>query len=99
MDKDKAEGIVEELTGKTQEAIGEALGDTEAQIAGTARELSGKARQLYADTTSIVRDKTVSSPFSALAIMAFVGFVLGVMWSDNRSPRANPRSARTNDQV
>jgi uncharacterized protein YjbJ (UPF0337 family) len=102
MDKDKAEGIVEELTGKTQEAIGEALGDTEAQIAGTARELSGKARQLYADTTSIVRDKTVSSPFSALAIMAFVGFVLGVMWSDggnNRSPRANPRSARTNDQL
>jgi uncharacterized protein YjbJ (UPF0337 family) len=47
MDKDKAEGIVEELTGKTQEAIGEALGDTEAQIAGTARELSGAGQDSF----------------------------------------------------
>jgi uncharacterized protein YjbJ (UPF0337 family) len=102
MDNDKAEGIVQELTGRTQEALGAALGDTEAQVSGKARELSGKARQLYADTTSIVRDKTVSSPFSALAIMAFVGFLVGVMWSDggnNRSSRAHPRSDRTNDQV
>ena len=101
MDTDKAEGTVQELVGKGQDVLGAALGDTATQVSGKARELSGKAQQLCADTTSIVRDKTAASPFAALGIMAFVGFLVGVMWSrsgNNSSSHANPRSDRTSDR-
>ena len=101
MDTDKAEGTVQELVGKGQDVLGAALGDMATQVSGKTRELSGKAQQICADATSIVREKTAASPFAALGIMAFVGFLVGVMWSKsgNSSPSYdNLRSDRTSDR-
>ncbi|SAL01779.1 CsbD family protein [Caballeronia pedi] len=90
MDSNKAEGNVKEIAGKVQDAAGELLGDTGTQAVGKARELGGKAQQLYADTTEVVRNKTVDSPLSALAVAAGLGFLLGAIWATaNATP---PRS-------
>jgi uncharacterized protein YjbJ (UPF0337 family) len=88
MDTNKAEGTVQEVTGKLQDAAGNLLGDTGTQAAGKAREFGGKAQQLYADTTAIVRDRTTESPFTALAVVGAVGFLLGAMWASGNSTSA-----------
>lgn len=85
MDMNKAAGAVQEITGTVQDAAGDLLGDTGAQAAGKARELGGKAQQLYADTTAIVRDRTSESPFTALAVVGALGFLLGAMWASGSS--------------
>jgi uncharacterized protein YjbJ (UPF0337 family) len=99
MDTNKAEGAVQELAGKVQDAAGGVLGDTGSQVAAKARELGGKAQQLYADTTYIVRDKTAESPFTALAIVGGLGFLLGAIWaSANKAPtQPYPTRYRGND--
>ena len=94
MDTNKAEGTVKEIAGKVQDAAGGVLGDTSTQVAGKARELSGKAQQLYADTTEIVRDKTTESPFTALAIVGGLGFLLGAMWASANSTPTQPYPTR-----
>ncbi|CAD6526982.1 CsbD family protein [Paraburkholderia kirstenboschensis] len=81
METGKVEGAVKEIGGKVQEAAGEMLGDTGTQMAGTARELSGKAQQVWADLTDVVRETTTERPFTALAIAAAAGFILGALRS------------------
>ncbi|SAK84814.1 CsbD family protein [Caballeronia fortuita] len=100
MDSNAAEGNIKEMAGKMQDAAGELLGATGTQAAGKARELGGKAQQLCADTTEIVRGKTVESPFSALAVAAGLGFLLGAVWATaNSTPRRSyPRRYRGDDQ-
>ena len=100
MDSNKAEGNVKEIAGKVQDAAGELLGDTGTQAVGKARELGGKAQQLYADTTEIVRNKTVDSPLSTLAVAAGLGFLLGAIWATaNATPsRSYPKRYRGDDQ-
>ena len=101
MDTNKAEGTFQEIAGKVQDAAGGVLGDTGTQVAGKARELGGKAQQLYADTTDIVRGKTTESPFTALAIVGGLGFLLGAIWaSANTAPapaQPYPTRYRGND--
>lgn len=94
MDTNKAEGTVQEVAGKVQDTAGGLLGDAGTQVAGKARELGGKAQQLYADTTDIVRDKTTESPFTALAIVGGLGFLLGAMWASANSAPARSYSRR-----
>ncbi|KXV10678.1 hypothetical protein CR51_08645 [Caballeronia megalochromosomata] len=100
MDSDKAEGKVKEIAGKVQDAAGDVLGETGTQAVGKARELGGKAQLLYADTTEIVRNKTVDSPLSALAVAAGLGFLLGAIWATANStpPRSYPKRYRGDDQ-
>jgi uncharacterized protein YjbJ (UPF0337 family) len=81
MDTNAAEGKVKEVAGKVQSAVGDALGDTSAQVAGRARELGGKAQQLCANTTSLMRDATAENPLTTLAVVALAGFVMGALWS------------------
>ena len=99
MDSDKVEGTVKEMVGKVQDAAGDLLGETGTQAAGKARELSGRAQQLYADTTDIVRNKTVDSPFTALAVAAGLGFLLGAIWATASAmpPRPYPKRHRGSD--
>jgi uncharacterized protein YjbJ (UPF0337 family) len=99
MDSNKAGGAVQEIAGKVQDAAGGVLGDTGTQVVGKARELGGKAQQLYADTTDIVRDKTTESPFTALAIVGGLRFLLGAIWaSANTAPTQQyPERYRGND--
>lgn len=100
MDSNTAEGNVKEIAGKVQDAAGDLLDKTSTQAVGKARELGGKAQQLYADTTEIVRDKTVDSPLTALAVAAGLGFLLGAIWATANStpPRSYPKRYRGDDQ-
>ena len=81
METGNVEGTKKKKSGKVQEAAGEMLGDTGTQMAGTARELSGKAQQVWADLTDVVRETTTERPFTALAIAAAAGFILGALRS------------------
>lgn len=85
METTKAEGTLQEVAGEVQRAAGDLLGNARAQVSGTAKELSGKAQQLYADFADVVRESTVERPFTALAIAAGVGFILGALRAANRS--------------
>ncbi|SAK70201.1 CsbD family protein [Caballeronia glebae] len=93
-------GTVQDAAGKVQDAAGELLAKTGTQAVGKARELGGKAQQLYADTTEIVRDKTVDSPLTALAVAAGLGFLLGAIWATANSapPRSYPKRYRGDDR-
>ena len=91
MDTHSAEGAIKEVAGKVEAAVGDAVGDTSAQLAGKAKELSGKAQQLCASTTSLVRDTTVESPFTTLAVVALAGFVAGALWSHGGTDRDTRR--------
>lgn len=84
METTKGEGALTEVAGDLQQAAGDVLGDTGEQISGKARELSGKAQQLYADFADVVRESTVEQPFTALAIAAGVGFILGALHAATR---------------
>ncbi|NML97522.1 CsbD family protein [Paraburkholderia sp. RP-4-7] len=91
MEPTKGEGTLREVAGDVQQAAGDLLHDASAQVSGTAKELSGKAQQLYADFAEVVRESTVERPFTALAIAAGVGFVLGVLRTVIRSRPDNVR--------
>ena len=94
MDTNKAEGTAQEIAGTVQDAAGDLLGDAGTQAAGKARELGGKAQQLYADTTSIVRDRTTQSPLAALAVVGAMGFLLGAMWASGNSASSSTYPGR-----
>jgi ElaB/YqjD/DUF883 family membrane-anchored ribosome-binding protein len=90
MDSNSAEGTVKEVAGKALNAARDPIGDTGNQTAEKVRQLSGKTQQLYADTAELVRNKTVESPFTTLAIAAGLGFLLSAIWATANSPP--PRS-------
>jgi uncharacterized protein YjbJ (UPF0337 family) len=91
METGKAEGMVNEMAGKVENAVGGIIGDSSAQVSGKARELSGKAQQLCADTTSILRDAAADKPLTTIALVGLAAFVAGAIWrgggSDTRRDR------------
>lgn len=91
METTKGEGTVSEAAGDLQEAAGDVLSDASEQVSGKAKELSGKAQQLYADFADVVRESTVEQPFTALAIAAGVGFILGALHAATRVGYGNGR--------
>jgi uncharacterized protein YjbJ (UPF0337 family) len=97
MDSNSAEGTDKEVAGKMQDPAGDLIGDTGAQAADKVRQLSGKAQQLYADTTELVRNKTVASPFTSLAIAAGLSFLLGAIWATANSPPPRSYQKRQHD--
>lgn len=94
METDNPEVAVQEIADKVQDAAGGLLGDAGTHIAGKSRELGGKGKQLYVDTTDIVRDKTTDSPFTALAIVGGLGFLLGAIWASANSAPTRSHSTR-----
>ncbi|BBU31366.1 hypothetical protein BTHE68_51000 [Burkholderia sp. THE68] len=100
MDSNSVGQTVKEIADKAQDAAGDLMGETGTQAVDKARELGGKAQQLYADTTEIVRNKTVDSPFTALAITAGLGFLLGAIWATANltPPRSYPKRYRGSAQ-
>ena len=101
MDTDTAEGSLNEVAGKVQDAVSGMVGDAATQMSGKARELSGKAQQLCVDTTSLVRDRTAESPLAVLGIVAAVSFIAGTIWAHTRSAasQAYPTNPRANDRA
>lgn len=90
MEAEKAEGAIQELTGKVQGPAGALVRDSAAQLAGKVRELSGKAPQVRADAASAVRETTATNPFLTLAAVGAMSFVAGAIWRAG-GPRRNDR--------
>ncbi|KWF15194.1 hypothetical protein WL84_07135 [Burkholderia cenocepacia] len=78
---EKAEGAVQKLAGKAEEALGEATGSTKTELEGKARQVAGEFQQSYGAALDQVRDVAASNPILALAIVAAVSFVVGTIFS------------------
>jgi uncharacterized protein YjbJ (UPF0337 family) len=78
---DQAEGTMQNIAGKVQDAFGAATGDAGTQAEGKARQVAGKAQAVYGDMLDTVRESAVTNPLGTMAMVAGVGFVLGALWS------------------
>lgn len=78
---EKAEGTMQNLAGRVQDAFGAATGDTGAQLEGKARQVAGRAQQRYGDVLDQVRESAVTNPIGTIACVAAAGFVLGALWA------------------
>jgi len=79
----KAEGIVDEATGKLKDAAGALLDDPAMRISGKAKALCGESQQLMADA-AVAREAISDNPLLALGAAAGIGFVLGALWAWGR---------------
>ncbi|TPG24863.1 CsbD family protein [Variovorax guangxiensis] len=78
---ERAEGTMQNIAGRVQDAFGAATGDTGTQLEGKARQAAGRAQQSYGQLLDQVRESAVTNPLGTLAVMAGVGFVLGAIWA------------------
>jgi uncharacterized protein YjbJ (UPF0337 family) len=78
---DQAKGIAEDVAGKAQDAFGGATGDVATQIEGKIRQGVGKAQKSFGEVVSRFSDAAASNPAATLAVVAGLGFLLGVLWS------------------
>lgn len=85
MEPTDADDAVQQAAGNVQQAAGNLLSAAEAKATATANELGDRAQQLYADFVKVVRESTLDKPFSALAVAAGVGFILGALHASSRS--------------
>lgn len=82
--QNKAEGLLDEATGRVKDAVGGATGDLGKQVDGKIDQAAGKARQEFSDlydanegaveaATCFVRER----PLVSLLIASLVGLVIG----------------------
>ena len=55
MDKDRVEGKVKDIAGRTQRQVGEWTGDTENQVKGTAKQAEGKLQNAWGKAKDAVK--------------------------------------------
>ncbi|WP_295987380.1 CsbD family protein [uncultured Variovorax sp.] len=78
---EKAEGTMQNIAGRVQDAFGAATGDASMQLEGKARQVAGRAQQGYGAVLDQVRESAVVNPVATLAVVASVSFVLGALWA------------------
>jgi uncharacterized protein YjbJ (UPF0337 family) len=78
---DQAKGVAKDVAGKAQDAFGGATGDVGTQIEGKIRQGVGQAQRSFGEAISGFRDAATDNPAATLAVIAGVGFLLGVLWS------------------
>ena len=78
---EKAEGTVQNIAGKVQDAVGGATGDTSTQLEGKARQAAGKAQEVYGEALNQVRETAVTNPLATIGVVAGIGFILGALWA------------------
>jgi uncharacterized protein YjbJ (UPF0337 family) len=78
---DQAKGTANNIVGKAQDAFGGATGDVGTQVQGKVRQAAGKVQENFGEAVSRFQKAAVANPVAALAVVAGVGFVLGVLWS------------------
>ncbi|CAN5919596.1 hypothetical protein BH11PSE13_BH11PSE13_41450 [soil metagenome] len=78
---EKAEGTMQNIAGRVQDAFGAATGDTGTQAEGKARQVAGKAQQSYGHVLDQIRESAVTNPIGTIAVVAGVGFILGALWA------------------
>jgi uncharacterized protein YjbJ (UPF0337 family) len=79
--QDQIKGTAQEIGGKIQDAVGGLTGDSGTQAEGKLRQAAGKFQQSYGEALDNVRESAVSNPLATLAVVAGIGFMLGVIWS------------------
>jgi uncharacterized protein YjbJ (UPF0337 family) len=55
MDKDRVEGKVKDIAGRTQRQVGEWTGDRESQVKGAAKQAEGKAQNAWGKAKDAVK--------------------------------------------
>jgi uncharacterized protein YjbJ (UPF0337 family) len=78
---DQAKGVANNVVGKAQDAFGGATGDMATQAQGKVRQAAGKAQKTFGDALSGFQDAALTNPIAAVAVVAGVGFLLGILWS------------------
>ncbi|WPB58358.1 CsbD family protein [Xylophilus sp. GOD-11R] len=78
---DQAEGTVQKLAGRVQDAVGAVTGDTSTQAEGKARQAAGEAQKTYGEVVDQIRETAVTNPLVSVAVLVGLGFVLGAVWT------------------
>ncbi|CAN5701732.1 hypothetical protein BH10PSE18_BH10PSE18_14240 [soil metagenome] len=78
---EQAEGSVQKIAGRVQDAFGAATGDKDIQLEGKARQVAGGAQQRYGEVLDQIRESAVANPLGVVALAAGVGFVFGALWA------------------
>jgi uncharacterized protein YjbJ (UPF0337 family) len=68
MKSEQVEGVVEQVAGKTQSAVGKLFGDPTLEAEGTGRQASGQLTQAYGDAMNSVSAFVKEKPVAAVAI-------------------------------
>ena len=56
MNKDQAQGVSKDVTGKVQETVGQITGNREQQAKGVLKQVEGKGQKALGDAREIVED-------------------------------------------
>ena len=56
MNKDQAQGVAKDVTGKAQETLGQVTGNREQQAKGVLKQVEGKGQKALGDAEEIVKD-------------------------------------------
>ncbi len=68
MKSEQVEGVVEQVAGKAQSAVGKLFGDSKLEAEGTGRQASGQLTQAYGDAMDSVAAFVKEKPVAAVAI-------------------------------
>lgn len=80
MDQDRVTDTAKNIGGKTKQDFGRIARDAQAQVkeaAGAAEDLYGQARDAAASFTDIVQRTIEQQPYTAVAVAAVVGWLMG----------------------
>jgi uncharacterized protein YjbJ (UPF0337 family) len=84
MDENRATGTAKDAGGKVEEGLGRIAGDAQTEVKGQAKQVAGAAEDVYdqakdatANFTDIVQRTIEQQPYTAVAIAAAVGWLLG----------------------
>ena len=81
MGTNRPEGLLRNLVGRFQDAIGGMTDDTSAQVRGKANQAAGQVQDAYGETLDYVERVASSRPLLAITAGVGIGFVLGVLVS------------------
>jgi uncharacterized protein YjbJ (UPF0337 family) len=70
---EKLEGMAQDMGGRVQETVGEAIGDTKMQAQGMYNQAAGQAQEQVARLSEVIRDQPLTAALVALGL----GYILG----------------------
>lgn len=79
MDSNRPAGLLRNLSGRLQDAVGGLTGDPEAQARGKIDQAAGQAQDAYGEILDHVERVASSRPLITVAVAAAAGFVLGIV--------------------
>jgi uncharacterized protein YjbJ (UPF0337 family) len=84
MEENRATGTAKDAGGKVEEGLGRIADDAQTEVKGQAQQVAGAAEDVYdqakdatANFTDIVQRTIEQQPYTAVAIAAAVGWLLG----------------------